>query len=119
MLMPLLVTETSPARKARLLFGSSQEPVPGTITEYSSFAYSSALQVPCLLTATVLSSASTVLPPWAHRHQCVQSFASPTAWPRAKPIGWFFSLSALASFRDPSVLSGNFSNPASFTQLIR
>src|SRR5438067_10681207 len=119
MLMPLLVTETSPARKARLLFGSSQEPVPGTITEYSSLAYSSAFQDSCLLMAMVLSSASTVLPPWAHRHQCNQLFASPTAWPWAKPTGWFFSLSALASLRDPSVFSGNLSNPASFIQLIR
>src|SRR3954454_282744 len=116
MLMPLLVTEISPARKARLLFGSSQEAAPGAITEYSSLAYSSASQVPCLLMARVLSSDSTVLPPWLQRSQWHQQFASPTAWPSANPTGWPFSLSALASFMNPSVLPGNLSNPLSFTQ---
>ena len=41
-------------------------------------------------------------PPNAHRIQCVQLFASPTAWPSAKPTGWLFFFSARASFSIPS-----------------
>src|SRR5258708_15893485 len=119
MLIPLLVSDTSPARKARLLLGSSHEPTPGTITAYSSLAYSSEVQVSCRLTAMVLVSASTSLPPKAHRHQCVQLLPSPTAWPSAKPDGWPFALSALASWSRPSAVSGNLSKPASFIQLMR
>src|SRR3954466_6588041 len=119
MLMPLLVTEISPARKARLLFGSSQEAGPRAINEDRSLADSSASQAPCLLMGRGLCSGSTVLPPWLQRSQWHQQFASPTAWPSANPTGWPFSLSALASFMNPSVLSGNLSNPASFTQADR
>src|SRR3954451_7894146 len=119
MLIPLLVSEISPAKKARLLFGSSQEATPDTICANSSWAYASASRLGFCAMAMVLLSFSTALPPKVHRHQCVQLLASPTAWPRGNPIGWPFAFSALASASRPAGSLGTPSNPASFTQLLR
>src|SRR6267378_3951553 len=98
--MPLLVRLIAPARKALLLLGSSQEPVPGAKLSYNSIAYSSAATVSLELIATRLcSSASLASNP--HSTQWVQSFASPVACPRANPGGVPLALSALHSFRHP------------------
>jgi hypothetical protein len=72
-----------------------------------------------LLMAMVLLSASTALPPKAHKHQWVQVLPSPTAWPSANPHGCPLALSALASSSIFSGVLGNSSKPASFTQLVR
>ena len=79
MLIPLLVSEISPARKARLLFGSSQDATPGAICAYSSFAYSMASRLGFCAMAMVFVSFSTALPPNVQSSQCVQLLPSPTA----------------------------------------
>src|SRR4030067_1537753 len=96
--MPLLVMLTCPSTKALLLFGSSQDRVPGTKVAYSSLAYSSALMVSGLLMTTLFFS-STILPPCAHTSQCTQELPSPPALPSAKPASVFFAFIALHSSR--------------------
>src|ERR1700722_4075626 len=61
---------------------------------------------------TTLSFLSTMLPPWAHRHQYAQVLPSPEAWPRAKPPGVPFFLVAFAHSRSSAVVPGNLENPA-------
>src|SRR4029079_1097253 len=68
---------------------------------------------------TTLLLASTILPPCAQTTQLVHVFPSPVALPSAKPTGVFFSLSALQSFRKPSVSLGTASKPAAFSMLAR
>src|SRR5689334_9164105 len=116
--MPLLVRNSCPSRNALLLLGSSHDSVPGTNVAYSSFAYSSAFSVSGLSITTLLF-ASTSLPPNDHTSHWHHVLASPVALPSAKPGGVFFSLSALQSFRKPSVSFGNVSKPAAFIALIR
>src|SRR6476660_7321204 len=116
--MPLLVRNRCPSRNALLLLGSSHDSVPGTNVAYSSFAYSSAFSVSGLLITTLLF-ASTSLPPNDHTSHWHHVFASPVALPSANPTGVFFSLSALQSFRKPSVSLGKLSNPAALTWLWR
>ncbi|OGA17978.1 MAG: hypothetical protein A3I63_04570 [Betaproteobacteria bacterium RIFCSPLOWO2_02_FULL_66_14] len=116
--MPFAVTLHWLSRKALLLFGSSQESVPGTKVPYSSFAYSSALTVSGLLITTLLFW-STSLPPWDQSSQCVQTLPSPVALPKAKPPGVPFSFNAFISFRKPSVSRGKLENPAALTWLSR
>ena|SRR6266478_299695 len=119
MLIPLLVSEISPARKARLLFGSSQDPTPGTICAYSSCTYAMASRLGFCAMAMVLLSFSTALPPKVQSTQCVQLLPSPTAWPRANPTGCPFAFSARASLSKSAGDLGNSSKPASFVQLVR
>src|SRR5678815_4730405 len=83
--MPLAVRKSWPSRNALLLFGSSQDSVPGMNGSYSCLLYSSAAMVSGLL-ITTLFLASTSLPPCAHTSQCVQ-LESPVALPSAKPDG--------------------------------
>src|SRR5579862_2039016 len=68
---------------------------------------------------TTLLLVSTSLPPWAQTIHWHHVFASPVALPSANAGGVFFSLSALQSFRKPSVSFGNVSNPAALTALWR
>src|SRR5487761_2088759 len=116
--MPLTVRLIWPSRKALLLFGSSQDSVPGMKVGYSAFAYSSALIVSGLLMTTLLCS-STILPPKVHSSQWVQQLPSPVALPRAKPPGVPLAWSACISLRKPSVSLGNELKPAAFTWLSR
>ena len=112
--MPLLVTETSPDKKALLLLPSSQLAAPSMKVGANSRAYSSEAMVSGLLRMT-LSSASTTLPPWDHRIQWAQALPSPLALPSAKPPGCPFSLSFVISVKKSAVLSGIPSKPASWT----
>src|SRR6266404_3771721 len=116
--MPLLVTKSCPSRNALLLFGSSQDSVPGTNVGYSSFAYSSAFIVSGLSMVTLLSL-STSLPPNDQTSHWHHVLPSPVALPKAIPAGVPFSFSALHSLRKPSVSFGNESNPAALTALTR
>src|SRR5258708_3217789 len=100
-------------RKALLLFGSSQDSVPGMKVGYSSFAYSSALAVSLLLIATLFCS-STILPPKAQSSQWHHPLASPVALPSAKPAGVPFFFRFWQSLRNPSVSFGNSLKPAAF-----
>src|SRR5690242_4290293 len=109
--MPLFVRLISLDRNALLLFGSSQDSVPGTNVGYSSFAYSSAATVCLELIATLLLS-STILPPNAQSSQWHQPLASPVALPRANPGGVLFFLSAWQSLRKLAVSLGNSLKPA-------
>src|SRR5438270_7012663 len=118
MLIPLLVMLMFPERKALLLSGSSHEPTPWVIVEYSSLQFSMAWIVPSLW-SPALPSAFHTFPPCAHSHQCVQAFASPTACPRENPVGCPLARSALASLRKLGMSLGNASNPASRTQETR
>src|SRR5512141_222358 len=115
--MPLAVTLIWLSRNALLLFGSSHDSVPGTKVGYSSLAYSSAFSVSGLSITTWFFSL-TSLPPKVHTSQCGHDW-SPLAWPRAKPPGVPFSLSAFISFRKPSVSFGKVLKPAAFTWLSR
>src|SRR6185295_6440949 len=114
--MPLFVRLMSPDRKALLLFGSSQDSVPGMNVGYSSFAYSSIRIVSLLLIATLLCS-STNLPPKAQSSQWHHPLASPVALPSANPGGVPLFFRFLHSFRNPSVSFGNSLNPAAFRWL--
>src|SRR6267143_7153014 len=116
--MPLLVTEICPSRNALLLFGSSQESVPGTKVPYSSFEYSSALTVSGLSMTTLLLL-STILPPNDQTSQWHQVLASPVACPSAKPPGVPLSFSAFIILRKLSVSFGKLVNPAALSALSR
>src|SRR5262245_54329033 len=96
--MPFSVRLTSPARKALLLLGSSQDKVPGTNVSYMALEYSSAVRV-CLELITTLFLSSTIMPPCAQTSQWHQVLASPTALPRAKPHGVRLALSERNSLR--------------------
>src|SRR5258706_8082069 len=116
--MPLLVRLISRDRKALLLFGSSQDRVPGMKGGYSCLAYSSTVAVSLLLIATLFCS-STILPPKAHSSHWHQPLASPVALPSAKPAGVPFFFKAWQSLRKPSVSFGNSLKPAAFMWLSR
>src|SRR5258708_7050170 len=100
--MPLLVTKSCPSRNALLLFGSSQDSVPGTNVGYSSFAYSSAFIVSGLSMVTLLSL-STSLPPNDQTSHWHHVLPSPVALPKAIPAGVPFSFRALHILRNPSL----------------
>ena len=68
---------------------------------------------------TTLLLSSTILPPWAHKHQWVQPLASPVAWPSAKPGGLPTFLSPWHNLRNPEVSLGNSSKPAACMALTR
>src|SRR5258708_12559139 len=119
MLVRLLVGEPRPARKARLLLGSSHEPTPGAICAYSSCAYSTASSAGFCPMAMVLLSFSTALPPKVQSSQWVQLLPSPTACPRANPTGCPFALSAFASLSRSAGVLGTSSKPPSFFHLVR
>ncbi len=70
------------------------------------------------LSITTLLSSSISEEPKPQSTQSVQP-ASPTAWPSAKPAGWFVLWSAWHSSRKPSKSPGTPSKPASFTQDLR
>src|SRR5689334_6509165 len=116
--MPLEVSEHWPSRKALLLFGSSHDSVPGTKVSYIAFAYSRPLTVSFEAIVTRFFS-STSLPPCDQITQWHQVFASPVAWPSAKPAGVFFDFRAWQSLRKPSVSFGTLSKPAAWMWLLR
>src|SRR5215470_8946845 len=116
--MPFSVRLISPARKALLLLGSSQESVPGMKVAYIALAYSSAAMVSLELITTLLFS-STILPPCAHTTQWHQALESPTALPSAKPHGVPLALSACNSLRKLGRSVGISLKPAASTMLRR
>ena len=68
-----------------------------------------------LLLMTTLPFSSTILPPWDQTSQLAKSLPSPTALPSAKPAGLSVFFRSWQISRNPSVFSGNLSNPASLT----
>src|SRR5205814_10175929 len=107
---PLLVALIVPDRKARLLLVSSQARPPSSIVSFhratANFTDST---VTLLLSATVLPSASTSLPPQDHRYGYHQPGASPKVWPAVWPSGRPLTLSFLPASRSLSSVSGNVS----------
>src|SRR5262245_35459467 len=116
--MPLRVSPHCPSRNALLLFGSSQDSVPGTKVSYICLPNSSAAMVSGLL-ITTLPFSSTILPPCDHTSQWVQVLPSPVALPSANPGGRPFALRPWHSLRKPGRSFGNVSNPAAFMALMR
>src|SRR5438445_13895649 len=106
MLIPLLVREISPARKARLLFGSSQDPTPGTICAYSSCAYTMASRLGFCAMAMVLLSFSMAVPPIVQMTQSDQLFLMLSASPISNTIGFLFVLITLSCLNKSAVESG-------------
>src|ERR1700682_261191 len=115
--MPLAVRLNWPSGQALLLFGSSQDNVPGMKVSYSCLEYSSAAMVSGLL-MTTLFFPSTSLAPCAHSSQNVQ-LESPVALPSAKPDGVPFAFNAWHNFRNPARSFGTVSKPAALTWLSR
>src|ERR1043166_5741373 len=109
--MPFAVTYSSPDRNALLFDESFHDATPGMKVSESALQYSSAFIVSGELMMT-LSSLSTVQALWPHRTQCSQPFASPEAWPSAKPAGVLFAFSALHISRKLGKSFGNSLKPA-------
>src|SRR5216683_7557231 len=106
---PLMVAEIVPDRKARLLLVSSQASAPSS---HASFQKPTAnltdSTVSLLLSATVLPSASSSLPPHDQRKGYQKTTGSPKVWPSDCPIGRLCALSFLPATRYSSHVSGNF-----------
>src|SRR5262249_40470786 len=103
-----------PDRNARLLLESSQASPPSS---HASFQNGTAnltdSTVSLLLSATVLPSASTSLPPHDHKYGYQKPGASPNVWPSVCPIGRPLAFSCLPASRKASQVSGNLLRPIS------
>src|SRR5438067_6079620 len=109
-----------PDRKARLLLESSQASPPSSIVSFhNGTAYLTDSIVSLLLSATVLPSASTSLPPHDHRKGYHQPGASPNVWPAVWPSGLPLAFSFLKASRAASHVSGKPSKPTSASDDLR
>src|SRR6185437_12357254 len=109
-----------PERKARLLLVSSQASPPSSIVSFhSATANLTDSTVSLVLSATVLPSASTSLPPHDHRKGYHQFGASPNVCPAVWPIGRPLAFSFLPAARKASQVSGIPFSPTSSNQDLR
>src|SRR3984893_3143882 len=98
-----------PDRNARLLLESSHASPPSSWASCQRpTANLTDSTVSLLLSATVLPSASTSLPPHDQRKGYQKTTGSPKVWPSDCPIGRAWALSFLPAARYSSQVSGNF-----------
>src|SRR4030088_143244 len=96
-----------PDRKARLLLESSHASPPSSLVSFhNGTANLTDSIVSLLLSATVLPSASTSLPPHDHKYGYHQFGASPNVWPAVWQSGLPLALSFLQASSRPSQVSG-------------
>src|SRR5215831_13078787 len=119
MLAPLIVAEIVPARNARLLLVSSQASPPSSRQSFQKATVNFSASIVSLLLMTTLPLSSISAAPKHHVTAYAQLLGSPRLWPKAWPIGRFFFLSAVPTFRSSSQVSGNLFAPTSLNQSSR
>src|SRR5690348_8127426 len=116
----LVLAESSPAWKARLLLLSSHAGAPSSQASFQkAVIHFTASSAPLPFSTTLRPDASVSAPPKVHRIGYVHAGASPKVWPRVWPIGRPFFLSAVPILRYSSRVFGGWLAPTSANHDLR